>query len=236
MRAMKAAMRTTDRTSKRGVDTPVTVAWGPILRYPHPRGPRGSVRAAIGLFAEPDSLEFALSERHHPLASPRPAASTLPKSAGCSCFIEHDRPRCSSAAFYFPKSSRPCRGGIGIRTSGSAGGKRLGPGDDGSPPPAKSDDLLAAALTPSSTFRAVSGSVITEIMCLRPRQRGRLRTSSENTRFRRSAQRMYLWSFDGSPALFAASSSATSTSFGSFRTTGRGTTRSRNDEAGASTP
>ncbi|QDV09275.1 Transposase [Planctomycetes bacterium Poly30] len=72
----------TDRTSKRGVDTPVTVAWGLILRYPHPRGPRGSARAAIGLFAEPNSPDFAPSDEHHRFASPRPAASTLPKSAG----------------------------------------------------------------------------------------------------------------------------------------------------------
>ncbi|QDV05876.1 Putative transposase [Planctomycetes bacterium Poly30] len=73
---------TTDRTSKRGFDTPVTVARGPILRSPHPRGPRGNARAAIGLFAEPNSPDFPLSERHHRFASPRPSASTLPENAG----------------------------------------------------------------------------------------------------------------------------------------------------------
>jgi hypothetical protein len=113
---------------------------------------------------------------------------------------------------------------FGLRTSDSAGGERPWPGDDGSPPPSESDDLLAAALTPSNTFRTDSGSVITETMCRRPRQRGQRRTSSPNTLLRKSAQRIYLWPFDGSPALIAASSSATSTSFGSFRTTGRGTT------------
>ncbi|QDV05864.1 hypothetical protein Poly30_13670 [Planctomycetes bacterium Poly30] len=81
-RGASARCHQTDRTSKRGFDTPVTVARGPILRSPHPRGPRGNARAAIGLFAEPNSPDFPLSERHHRFASPRPSASTLPENAG----------------------------------------------------------------------------------------------------------------------------------------------------------
>ncbi|QDV04702.1 hypothetical protein Poly30_01950 [Planctomycetes bacterium Poly30] len=70
----------TDRNSKRCVDTPVAVAWGPIHRYTHPHRPLGSARAAIGLFGQRNSPDFPLSERHHRFASPRPAASTLPKA------------------------------------------------------------------------------------------------------------------------------------------------------------
>ena len=54
-----------------------------------------------------------------------------------------------------PLLSRDSRGGIGIRTSDSAGGERLDLDDDGFPPPNEPDDLLAVALTRSNTFRTI---------------------------------------------------------------------------------
>lgn len=61
---------------------------------------------------------------------------------------------------------------------------------------AASSWLLHLALTAASTFRTVSGPVITEIMCRRPWQRGLLRMSSRKTHRKRSARRMNVGAFE----------------------------------------
>ena len=94
---------------------------------------------------------------------------------------------------YPPKSCRPWRGGIGIRLGGLSGGARLGSSALATPPPrppAADARFAAACLMASNTFLTDTGSITTEIMCLRPPQFGQRRTSSENTLSNSFAQGM----------------------------------------------